>query len=843
MMRRAVTPFSIGLSLSLLLLLGVALSLLVGVQRVVALSSSGPDGADFATSKAYYTLSNTADVKNTTSMGLVVYHPGSAPTGNTTITVTYQAGGGQCGNQNYQGYAGAHFSYGNGGGYRQYSLSIPASAWNSNGVGYTADITASIVNGTNSCSGGNDGNHVNFKLSAPGGYLIGPDSAKNFAVAQGTYCVTYSGSPSPRSCNGYGTYNIPFAPPCSVTTNGTAAVRLYDMDNSGHPVIQPKPAVVKVIDTTTGATVNNNSYTGSEANGSTATFSFGYVAQHNYRLQISNVNLNNVLQIQLPWDSVNAQINCAPVGGVTSNAAAGCTVIRGWTYDRGSPSTKLQFYVYVNPGGTPANTYSGPVGGGNFVGPFTANKTNPPGTPGGVPAGHGFQVNVPADVAGHGYQGPWAGDNYYIYAKDTTGSALSKVASLSVPAGTCASVSCGTTTFALQAVGEPVSFTVNMKINGGATTLPPGNPTFTIVVNGSGAGTNSKTFSGVGDNNPSGGSIYSDPVTFTPTGAGTYNVTWSYYGKGGCGAAGQQAAYVPYFGVFGGDAAAGPGFGGGCTETTAQIKSWNLNKDFTPNYYGAGSEIGAWATGSLTNFVSGMGLSPDIATTKGYGLSFANTVNTSADNYGGDFGSNAVPCQPDYYATKPAGTTPLASTVGDLNYPSGAYEASVDAFKNFTVGTGGDVVLGNGQQLTIYVEGNLYIKSNIKYVYGSLAEIPQVSFYVKGDIYIDPDVTEIHGVYIAQKNGASGGAITTCSSAGSLLPLPYNTCSKQLKIVGAMAAGSTIRMNRTYGNLIAAGGVSDQPAELFQYTPELWLVEPKDGGFTYQSYTGLPPVL
>jgi hypothetical protein len=847
-MKRWSNPFSAGVYSGLLALFAIAGVTMFWASHVLALSNSGPDSADFATTKAYYTLSNTDDVKNTSSTGLVLYHAGAAPTGNVTVTVQYQGGGGQCLNQNYQGNAGAHFSYGVGGGYRQTSLSIPAGAWVSNGVGYTVDITANIVNGTNSCNGGGDGNHVNFKLVAPGGYIIGPDSAKNFGVAQGSYCVTYTGNPSPRSCNGYGTYNIPFGPPCTVTTNGSAAVKLYDMDNGGHPVIQPTPAVVKVIDTTTGATVNNNSYSGSEANGSTATFSFNYIAQHNYKLQISNLNLNNVLQIQLPWDSVNAQINCAPKGGITTGTTAGCTAIQGWMYDPDSPGTQLQYYVATNPASAPT-TLSGPGSSANFAGPLAANQANPAGTPGGTSANHGFKVNIPANVTGHGYAGAWVTNTYYIYAKDATGSTLTRVASLTVPQGTCASVSCGTTTFALQAVGEPVAFTVNMKVNGGATNLPPGPPTFTVTVTGSGGGTNNQTFTGVHGNTPSGGYIYSDPVTFTPTGAGTYNVTWSYFGTGGCGGAAQQAAYVPYMQSLGGDAAAGPGFGNACTETTAKIESWNLNTDFTPNYYGAGSEIGAWATGNLTDFVSGMGLTGGAASQAGHGLSFANTVNTSGDNYGGQFGVNSVPCLPDFYGTKPAGAASLGSTnMGSLaGVTSGSYTAPTDGTGTFTLGSGGDIVLGqdaagNGKQITIYVDGDLYINSNILYSYSSIFQIPRLNLYVKGNIYVDPDVTEIHGVYVAQK-AATGGDINTCSPGTTGSSQSYGTCNKQLKIVGAMAAQGQMQLMRTYGNLVAATGVTNQPAEVFQYSPELWLAEPVDGGFQYQSYTSLPPVL
>jgi hypothetical protein len=274
------------------------------VHRAAALSNNGPDAADFATGNAYYTLSNTVDVVNTTSMGLSIYYPGAAPAAGVTINVIYQGGAGQCANQNAQGNGGVNFTYGNGAVFRQNSLTIPAGAWTASGTGSIATFGAFLQNGTNVCSGGADGNHVNFKLSAPGGYTIGPAGAQYFAIAQSSYCVTFNASfPSGVSCNGYINYSIPFAPPCTAAGPGGAPVDIYDMDNTGHPVIQPSPASVQVIDTTTGAVVNNNSFVGSEANAQTASFWFPYTPLHNYRLQINNVNANNVLQIRLPFDS------------------------------------------------------------------------------------------------------------------------------------------------------------------------------------------------------------------------------------------------------------------------------------------------------------------------------------------------------------------------------------------------------------------------------------------------------------------------------------------------------------------------------------------------------------
>jgi hypothetical protein len=165
------------------------------------------------------------------------------------------------------------------------------------------------------------------------------------------------------------------------------------------------------------------------------------------------------------------------------------------------------------------------------------------------------------------------------------------------------------------------------------------------------------------------------------------------------------------------------------------------------------------------------------------------------------------------------------------------------------MGNGTDMTLGqdpagNGKQIDVYVNGNLYIKSNIKYSYTSLYQLPHINFYVKGSIFIDPNVTELHGVYIAQKtSGVVGGYLNTCAPGATFAAQSYATCNKQLKVVGAVAAENGLRLTRTFGNLATATGASNQPAEIFQYSPEMWLTQTLDKGYQYQSYTSLTPVL
>jgi hypothetical protein len=117
--------------------------------------------------------------------------------------------------------------------------------------------------------------------------------------------------------------------------------------------------------------------------------------------------------------------------------------------------------------------------------------------------------------------------------------------------------------------------------------------------------------------------------------------------------------------------------------------------------------------------------------------------------------------------------------------------------------------------------------------------------YVSGNIYIDKDVQELHGVFVAQKNGASGGDINTCTTlnGGSVTLIhQYAECSKQLNVYGSMMAEGTLSLARTDGNLVGVPGTPAEPAESFRYGPELWLSS--DGAtLDTQAYASLPPVL
>jgi hypothetical protein len=314
-----------------------------------------------------------------------------------------------------------------------------------------------------------------------------------------------------------------------------------------------------------------------------------------------------------------------------------------------------------------------------------------------------------------------------------------------------------------------------------------------------------------------------------------------------------DVSYHPYFSVLGGDITAGAGFGDtSCGGEDSDITSWNANSG---SYAGGGSQLGAIATGDITNFVSGLGLTGGAASHNGYGLSFSNAANIGgAGNYGGQFGTDGIPCLNDAYSA--ANGTALGASFDASNIPgaAGTYNFNANAAKAanfiFTLGSGSagaTTTIPAGDTISIYVSGDVYIKNNIVYAPYSLTNVPRLNLYVSGNIFIDPKVTQLHGVYVAQKSSSStGGDIDTCATSTTAITQPVATCSTQLTVVGAMEAEDQLSLTRTYGNVTAvpASGIPAAPAETFQYSPELWLNVPSGSNqFDIKAYTSLPPVL
>lgn len=116
----------------------------------------------------------------------------------------------------------------------------------------------------------------------------------------------------------------------------------------------------------------------------------------------------------------------------------------------------------------------------------------------------------------------------------------------------------------------------------------------------------------------------------------------------------------------------------------------------------------------------------------------------------------------------------------------------------FTLDPAGAPIYG---RWTLYVSGDLYIKSNvINASAGGISTLPSFGVIVSGNIYVDPGVTELDGFYYAQQRSVGGaGNINTCATdvAGSITTLGNNggdlqapQCQTKLTINGFMMANN-----------------------------------------------------
>ena len=315
---------------------------------------------------------------------------------------------------------------------------------------------------------------------------------------------------------------------------------------------------------------------------------------------------------------------------------------------------------------------------------------------------------------------------------------------------------------------------------------------------------------------------------FTPLYEGAYTVTWKLTGDT---IASEiictkvlDAGYRPYFSVTGGDIYSGGG-----------IRSWNTDSG---NYFGAGTTLAAIATGDIQNFVSGFGLPGGAATRNGSGLAFANST-ASGTTYGGGYNVNAF--TPTVNTTTP--WTAATLNLGDAALQDGkTYTHSGNLTISGTLPT-------NKRVTVVLRSGSAIIAGNTAYgPYTEPETIPRFTLLVQnGNIYVDSVVTELRGVYYA---AGSGGTFYSCATGAAPVSMTtgtaYVTCGKKLAVYGAVAA-TKLLLTRTYGSLIAVGATPAEPAEVFYYSPELWLStgtrERTSGGVRYDSYVSLPPIL
>lgn len=378
------------------------------------------------------------------------------------------------------------------------------------------------------------------------------------------------------------------------------------------------------------------------------------------------------------------------------------------------------------------------------------------------------------------------------------------------------SLSCGNVTVAPSPPEPSEDFTVTVSVSYGAPPAPPpSRPGQTMSVTIAGLYNNADAAYTTNGS----AAVFTTP-TLNQSAAGQYAVSWSLSGSGvssGACSGSVTIAAKPYLRVYGGDVITGSGFGESCTPL-ADSKIIAFNKG---NGIGAGSEFAAQSISAITEFASALGRNANPEPNKG--LTFANT----GSGFGGSFGTGL--CAKDYFASA-----------------SGALGNTTIAATN----------IANGQHTVTYIDGDATITGNIIYTgsggWAALSQIPSYYLIVRGNIYIDSSVTRLDGVYIAQpKTDGTKGKIYTCTSGSSQIAAGnlYNICNTKLTINGAFMA-QQVKFLRANGSLKNSSNneplTSANIAEVFVFSPELWLTNPgisPGNSSEYDSITSLPPVL
>lgn len=273
----------------------------------------------------------------------------------------------------------------------------------------------------------------------------------------------------------------------------------------------------------------------------------------------------------------------------------------------------------------------------------------------------------------------------------------------------------------------------------------------------------------------------------------------------------------PFFKVFNGGVSAGssiPPPGSSTCSAGGELASWNNNDSgLYPADFGAGTQLHALASGGITGFASSQNIPPTL-NGPATNLSFANYPGTAGQDtdspaLGGNFGN--TPC----YSVATAPTTSITETSSSATIGSGPLSGSGSYTYNVPNLTLNGGTIGVGNNLSVFVNGNVYITGG-GILYGgdggtsgqtakwsSTSEIPSFSLVATGNIYIDPGVTELDGIYTAQPSSASsGGKIYTCGTA-SFTPVPATSlfgCNNQLLVYGSFEANQ-VNLMRTFGSL------------------------------------------
>lgn len=594
--------------------------------------------------------------------------------------------------------------------------------------------------------------------------------------------------------------------------------------------------------------------------------------------------------------SIRVDIGDAPPQGVLDSA--GCDVIEGWAFDRDSLGSNLDIHLYFDgPAGVGTGYAFEPSTGYTIMSRSDVNTVYP-----GVGNNHGFSIRTPsryidgnthtvyAYAIGKLSNGQNGGSNTYIGSK-TFGPCFGVSCSVSYPAV----VEPGETFSATFTIRNDSAIALNLGSNAGDWILGSNGPgrggpgmdtttsnyiaqTYYDYVRVEGTGVmqpgQSVSFTVGGfranaptthtsdfEHNSGNGFAY----TNTPLASGTtINFQWqplrkniAWYGTK-CGGS-IRVASKPYLKAYGNDIKAGSAFSGASTCSLASVYNPKASmltfaRNSSTQWFGAGSQLAAFALGEIDGFISAATRSPNAAgAAPPRGLTIGNYY-APASTYGGVGGQYG--CMTDYFDVVSKNIGGSATSVSSVNVSgtgdSGQFVRPIGS----SVTVPGSTVSG---KRAVVIDGDAYIGGNILYgSYSGQGDMPSLYLIVKGNIYIAPTVTQLDGVFVAQPRAdGTGGTIYTCANNGSFVAEGSlgSTCASQLTVEGAFLARD-VKFLRTTGTLQSSAQnetwSSTNIAEVFKSSAELYLTAPSvlqrsrsgpQGGTTYDSITSLPPIL
>ncbi|MDB5161916.1 MAG: exported protein of unknown function [Candidatus Saccharibacteria bacterium] len=270
------------------------------LNQAHAIGISGPDTADFD-GGIRYALENTTELKVTSSFVPIyyTYDPGSVIMSANSFKFENRSGTKAKVRFSYTNSAGTQSSttLQGDGSFRVYKFT-----YDPNTGYYYSIVQATLIDN------GSTYPVINYRLDVPTPGIIGyyAANAQNFAVENDARCDARDRS----GCGQYHTYSLPFGTQCQAQGNLTAVAQVYDGDN-GNLGVQPTPFNVRIKDETDGTTMSPGpSPANGEENGQTASYSFTVKPYHKYRMIVSNVYANNVMQIKLPYDAIYYNSDC-----------------------------------------------------------------------------------------------------------------------------------------------------------------------------------------------------------------------------------------------------------------------------------------------------------------------------------------------------------------------------------------------------------------------------------------------------------------------------------------------------------------------------------------------------